>query len=89
MSTPHTVVLSESLEISDFVQYDIFTDVTQDGEIYTSYRIVRVTHAIIDDPDGWNFVANVVGIHDKHMGVAQLKIVDRMITESRVSLTPP
>ena len=88
MSNPHTVVLSESLEISDFVQYDIFTDVTEDGEIYTSYRIVRVTHAIVDDPDGWNFVANVVGIHENHMGVAQLKVVDRMITESQVSLTP-
>jgi hypothetical protein len=88
MSTPRTVVLSESLETSDFVRYDIFTDVTDDGEIYTSYRIVRITHAIVDDPDGWNYVANVVGIHENHMGVAELKVVDQMITDSRVSLTP-
>jgi hypothetical protein len=88
MSSPRTVVLSESLEISDFVQSDIFTDVTEDGEIYTSYRIVRVTHAIVDDPDGWNYIANVVGIHEAHIGVADLKVVDRMITDSRVTLTP-
>lgn len=88
MSNPHTIVLSESLETSDFVQYDIFTDVTEDGEIYTSYRIVRVTHAIVDDPDGWNYIANVVGIHEAHIGVADLKVVERMITDSRVTLTP-
>jgi hypothetical protein len=88
MSSPRTVVLSESLEISDFVESDIFTDVTEDGEIYTSYRIVRVTHAIVDDPDGWNYIANVVGIHEARIGVADLKVVDRMITDSRVTLTP-
>lgn len=88
MSNPRTVVLSESLEISDFVDYDIFTDVTHDGEIYTTFRIIRITHAIVNHPDGWNFVANVVGVHENHMGVADLKVVDRMITESRVSLTP-
>jgi hypothetical protein len=88
MSSPRTVVLSESLETSDFVQHDIFTDVTEDGEIYTSYRIARITHTIVDDPDGWNYVANVVGIHENHMGVAELKVVVRLITESRVSLTP-
>lgn len=88
MSDPRRVVLSESFEVSDFVQYDIFTDVTQHGEIYTSFRIVRFTHAIIDDPDGWNFVANVASIHENHMGVAELKVVDRMITDSRVFLSP-
>jgi hypothetical protein len=87
MSIPRTVVLSESLETSDFVQYDIFTDVTNDGEIYTSFRIVKVTHAIVDDPDDWNYVANVVGIHESHIGVAHLKVVDRMITQSKVTLS--
>jgi hypothetical protein len=49
---------------------------------------VRVTHAIVDDPDGWNYIANVVGIHEARIGVADLKVVDRMITDSRVTLTP-
>lgn len=88
MSRRKIVVLPESLETNDFVEHDVFTDVTQDGEIYTSYRIVRVTHAIVDDPQGWNFVANVVGIAKNRLGVAELKIVDRLITESRISLTP-
>lgn len=88
MSSPRTVVLSESLEISDFVDYDIFTNVTHDGEIYTTFRIIRITHAIVNHPDGWNFVANVVGVHESHMGVAELKVVERIITESQVTLTP-
>ncbi|CAB4651849.1 unannotated protein [freshwater metagenome] len=88
MSTSRTVVLSESLETSDFVEYDVFTDVTKDGEIYTSYRIVRMTHAIIDDPDGWNYVANVVGIHEAVIGVAYLKVEDRMINDSLITLSP-
>lgn len=88
MSNSRTIVLSESLEISDFVEYDVFTDVTKDGEIYTSYRIVRMTHAIIDDPDGWNYVANVVDINEGHMGVAYLKVEDRMINDSLITLSP-
>jgi hypothetical protein len=88
MSTPKIIVLSESLEPSDFVDYDIFTDVTKDGEIYTSYRIVRVTHALVDDPDGWNYIANVVGIHEERIGVAYLKVEDRMINDSLIPLSP-
>jgi hypothetical protein len=49
---------------------------------------VRVTHAIVDDPDGWNYIANVVGIHEAHIGVADLKVVERMITDSRITPTP-
>jgi hypothetical protein len=88
MSGPRTIVLSESLETNDFVRYDIFTDVTHDGEVYTSYRIVRITHALIEDPDGWNYIANVTGIHQSVIAVAHLKVEDQLVIESKVTLTP-
>lgn len=88
MTGPKTIVLSESLETFDFVAHDIFTDVTGDGEIYTSYRIVRITHAIVGDPEGWSYIANVVALREGLIGVAYLKVTERIITESRVTLTP-
>ena len=47
-----------------------------------------MTHALVDDPDGWNYIANVVGIHEERIGVAYLKVEDRMINDSLITLSP-
>lgn len=65
-----------------------FTDVSRDGEIYTRYRIVRITHEAENHPDGWTHMANVVRVRRHALGVALLRVKDRIIEESRVTLAP-
>lgn len=87
MTERQLIVLSELLTPQDFVDIDIFTDVSRDGDTYTSYRIVRFTQAIVNDPEGWNFLVNVVALHDAKIGVGTLKVEDRVILDSIVKIT--
>jgi hypothetical protein len=78
-------LLSELTRVEDFLEDPVFADVSQAGETYTSYRVVRITHEAIDHPEGWTHLANVTRARDGATGVAMLRIVDRHIEESRVT----
>jgi hypothetical protein len=78
-------LLSELTRVEDFLKDPVFADVSQAGETYTSYRVVRITHEAIDHPEGWTHLANVTRARDGATGVARLRIVDRHIEESRVT----
>jgi hypothetical protein len=80
-------LLSELTSVSDFLDNQEFTDVTQDGEIYTSYRVVKITHEARDHPDSWTHRANVARIRIPAIGVALLKIENRQVVASSVTLS--
>jgi len=87
MSDDSFFLLSESLLVSDFVDDPEFTEVTFNGEIYTLYRIVRITHEATEHPHGWTHMANVVRVRTPALGVALLRVVDRSIEDARVTLS--
>lgn len=70
--------------MSDYVENPVFTDVTNDGEIYTTYRIVRITHEVFEHPDEWTHLANVTLEFDIGIGVAYLRIRNAIIEKSRI-----
>jgi hypothetical protein len=89
MNTPQYVLLSEAASISDYVDNPVFTDVTKDGEVYTTYRIVRITHEVIDHPDNWTHLANVSLEFNIGIGVAHLRLKDKVVEDSHIKPTPP
>lgn len=84
MTSPRYVLLSEGTAVSDYVENPVFTDVTNDGEIYTTYRIVRITHEVFEHPDEWTHLANVTLEFDIGIGVAYLRIRNAIIEKSRI-----
>ena len=64
-----------------------FTEVTMDGEVYTLYRVVRLTHEFVRHPEGWTHLANVARIREPAIGVAHLHVIERAIEEARVVLS--
>lgn len=84
MPSTRYVVLPESTESTQFVDDPIFTEVTDDGETYTTFRIERVTHRIVDHPKDWNFLAAVKATNVGVSGVAFLKVRDRTILDAKV-----
>jgi hypothetical protein len=89
MSSPQYVLLSEATSVSDYVNNPVFTDVTKDGEVYTTYRIVRITHEVIDHPDHWTHLANVSLEFNIGIGVAHLRLKDKVVEDSHIKPTPP
>lgn len=81
-------LLPEGFDLSKVVDDPEFTDVSRDGEIYTRYRIVRITHESVDHPDGWTHMANVVRVRKHALGVAMLLVRNRIIEDSHVTLAP-
>lgn len=81
-------LLPEGTETTDIVDDPEFTEVTRNGEVYTLYRIVRITHEATNDPDGWTHMANVVRVRNPAIGVALLLVVNRVIEEAKVTLSP-
>ena len=81
-------LLPEGLDVTDIVDDPEFTEVTRNGEVYTLYRIVRLTHEATSHPEGWTHMANVVRVRNPAIGVALLKVVDRSIDDARVTLSP-
>jgi hypothetical protein len=77
-------LLSELTRLGDFLVDPVFADVSQAGETYTSYRVIRITHQAADHPESWTHLANVTRVQDGATAVAHLRIVDRHIEESRV-----
>jgi len=87
MSDDNFVLLPEGLVIADIVDDPEFTEVTRGGEVYTLFRIVRITHEVIDHPEGWTHMANVVRVRTPAIGVALLRVVDHVIEDARVTLS--
>ncbi len=84
MNPPQYLLLSEATSVSDFVDDPVFTDVTKDGEVYTTYRIVRFTHEVKGHHDDWTHLANVSLEFDVGIGVAYLRVRNRIIEDSRI-----
>lgn len=80
-------LLPEGFDPFDVVDDLEFTDVTNQGEVYTLYRIVRITHEATGQPDRWTHMANVSRERDRALGVAHLRVVDRVIVDSMVTLS--
>ncbi len=89
MTSPRYVLLSEGTAVSDYVDNPVFTDVTNDGEIYTTYRIVRITHEVFEHPDDWTHLANVTLEFNIGIGVAHLRLKNKVVEQSRIKPTPP
>ena len=81
-------LLPEGVPFSAFVDDPEFTEVTRFGEVYTLFRIVRITHQLNNNPGGWTHIANVTRVREPALGVAHLRIVDRVIVDAKVTLTP-
>ena len=64
-----------------------FTDVTMDGEVYTRFRVVRITHELVNHPEGWTHLAIVTRVRDPAIGVAHLMVRNRVIEDSTVTLS--
>lgn len=88
MSETKSRLLPEGLSVTSIVSDIEFTDVTDDGDVYTLYRIVRFTHEFIEHPEGWTHLANVVRVRIPALGVAHLTVENRIIERSRVTLAP-
>lgn len=88
MNPPQYTLLSEATSVKDFVDDPLFTDVTNDGEIYTAYRIIRFTHEVSDHHENWTHLANVSLEYSEGIGVAYLRIRNRIIEDSRIKPTP-
>lgn len=80
-------ILPEGTNVDDFVDNGVFTDVTEDGEVYTLYRIVRITHEAIGPSIHWTHRANVTAVRSDQFGVALLRVRNRVIEDSQVTST--
>lgn len=80
-------LLSETSRTADYVDDPEFTEVTGGGEFYTLFRIVRITHEAEHSDSEWTHVANVVRASDSALGVAELRVVDRVILDARVTVS--
>ena len=82
-------LVSELANVDDFVEEEVFTEVSDDGEIYTTYRIVRITDLISNHPERWTHRANVVRIDAPIIGVCLLRIEERIVMDAQVVFTRP
>lgn len=87
MPETRLVLLPEGQDTGAIVDDPEFTEVTNQGEVYTLYRVVRFTHEIFDHPQKWTHMANVVRVRRTALGVALLRVVDRAIDDAKVTLS--
>lgn len=81
-------LLSEGFVTNSIIDDPVFTEITDDGEVYTLYQIIRITHEAENHPENWTHRANVAQVRHPRIGVALLQVVDRVIVRSRVTLSP-
>lgn len=80
-------LLPEGFLTESIIDDPVFTEITDDGEVYTLYRIVRVTHEATDHPEGWTHRANVAQVRKPRIGTALLMVAERVIRTARVTLS--
>ena len=88
MSDGEFRLLPEGTHNESIVDDVEFSDVTEAGEVYTLYRIVRFTHEAADPLARWTHLANVARVRSPAIGVARLRIRNRVIEDSQVTLSP-
>lgn len=74
----------DRLIVRAIVDNPIFTDVTDGGETYTTYRIVRIIHAFVEHPSGWTHIAEVVPLRSHGTFEAFLEVRHRSVERSRI-----
>lgn len=87
MSIEYFRILPEGISTDEVVDDPEFTEVTRNGEVYTLFRIIRITHEATDHPEGWTHLANVARVRSPAIGVAHLKVIDRVIEDAKVMLS--
>lgn len=80
-------LLPEGTLVGSIVDDLEFAEVTNDGETYTLFRVVRFTHEALADSAAWTHQANVARVRVPAIGVALIRVVNRQIEESRVTLS--
>lgn len=70
--------------VAGLVDNPIFTDVTSGGEVYTTYRILRITHEFVAHPSGWTHSAEVTPLRSRGLFEALLDIRRRVVERSRI-----
>lgn len=80
-------LLPETNRTSDHVDIPEFTVITGDGEVYTLFRVVRITHVTTEDLPLWTHIANVARVTDDAIGVAELLVIERVIHDARVTMS--
>lgn len=87
MSDDQFVLLPEGLIVADLVDDPEFTEVSENGEVYTLFRIVRITHEAVNHPEGWTHLANVTRVRNPAIGVARLRVTDHAVDDAKVTLS--
>ena len=87
MGDVYFALLPEAFDVSSVLEDPEFTEVTGNGEIYTLYRVVRLTHEASEHPAGWTHVANVTRVRSFAIGTALLRIANKVIEDARVTLS--
>lgn len=80
----HRYRLPDSFEVADFIDESLFTEVTEGGEVYTTYRILKFTHAFSSHPSGWTHIAQVEDVYEHDLYEAFLEVYQRHIDRSQV-----
>ena len=80
---PHTST-DDIKRVAAVVDNPIFTDVTDDGEHYTTYRIVRITHAFAAHPSGWTHIVVAAPLRSIGLFEAFLEVRRRVVERSAI-----
>jgi len=81
-------LLPEGVLVTAIVDDPFFFNDTATTEIYTLFRIVRMTHDLMNNPEGWTHRGNITRLADSAIGTALFRIVDREVVDVRVRLAP-
>jgi len=77
--------LPADLSVESVVDDAVFTDVTESGEVYRTFRIIRFVYEFDSHPQGWTHLAFAVAERNSHEVEVFLRIENRVIEESYVS----
>ena len=84
MSNFESRATSPELDVLDVVDNPVFTDVTEEGETYTTYRIVRFVYEFSGHPQKWTHLAVVIANRTDTESEAFLLVIDRVVDESYI-----
>lgn len=79
--------LPTDLDVEAVVNDAVFTDVTEGGEVYSTYRIIRFVYEFDRHPQGWTHLAVAVPSRTSREVEVFLRIVGRVVEESYLSIT--
>lgn len=78
--------LPADLAVASVVDDPLFTDVTEGGEVYRTFRIVRFVYEFDRHPQGWTHLAVALAERNSHEVEAFLRVENRVVEESYVSV---